>query len=98
MKVFFILGLAAVLAVGMAGGGYAAVGSDRASEANARNTTPPQSVPSPNQGNQPGHAPSTHGQSGSGTSVGPGAGGGTANAPLGYAKGRSEGSSVGKDR
>ncbi len=100
MRVFATVSLAAVLAVGTAGAGFAAVGSDQAREANARNGSAParETAPSADQGNQPGHASSAHDQAaGSGRSVGPGAGGDTANTPLGYAKGRGESSSVGKE-
>lgn len=89
MRIFAAIGIAAVMAVGATGSGFAAVGSNQASEANAHNAAPTETAPSAKQGNQPG----------SGTSVGPGAGGDTANTPpLGYAKGRGEDSSVGKSR
>jgi hypothetical protein len=85
-----------------AGLGIAAVPSDQARQANAQNATETntQSKQQADQARQEGQAnQSAAGQTtGSGSSVGPGAGGDTANTPLGYAKGTHESSQVGKQR
>jgi threonine dehydrogenase-like Zn-dependent dehydrogenase len=93
MRTLGAVGLAAILMATTAGAGVAAVGSDQAREANAQNAAPSttQAAPTAKQPGQTGQA-----DTGSGKSVGPGAGGNAANTPLGYAKGPGENSSVGK--
>ncbi len=102
MRTLGTVSLAAVLLAATAGTGFAAIGSDEAREANARNAAgaTTQTAPGANQPGRTGQAnPSVSGQApGAGNSVGPGAGGDTANTPLGYAKGAGESSKVGKER
>ena len=101
MKTLIAMSLAAMLIAPAAGQELAAIGSDQAREANAQNSagSNTQSPSAADQSQQTGQANSSASrQTGSGTSVGPGAGGDTANTPLGYAKGAGESSQVGKQR
>ena len=84
--------LAVAILMSMTGSSMAVVSSDQAQSANARN-----SADTPMQAPTVGDANSKSPQSpGSGTTVGQGSG--NTGAPLGYAKGAGESSSVGKSR
>lgn len=95
--------LGVALTAGIVTTAYAAVGSEQAREANARNAagTATETAPTMKAPNDPAQRakPGWYGQTApSGRSVGPGAGGDSANTPLGYAKGPGENNPVGKDR
>jgi hypothetical protein len=97
MMLLRAISLAAILTATMAGAGIADTpnGQANAQSTGAASTQSKATADQSQQGSQ--RHPSTSSQAtGSGTSVGPGAGGDTANTPLGYAKGAGESSQVGK--